>query len=109
MVDDVYNIDSTAHEDAETARHQHQPEAPAEVEHEDGLLQSDEEGPGGKQPEVDEVAEEKREACQGDQVGAVSRNNDQHQVGQNPSKRIWRCSTPPLGNFYPSRIPQRPL
>merc|ERR1739844_875012 len=77
-VDEVNDGDSSAHEDTETAGHQDQPEAPAEVEHEDGLLQSDEQGPSGQQFEVDEVAEKQREPCEGDQVRSVSRDNDQH-------------------------------
>merc|ERR1719507_471191 len=73
-VDEVDDGDGTAHEDAEAACPQHQPEAPAESEGDGGLLQADDEGPARQQSVVDRVAEEQGEAGEGHEVGAVPRH-----------------------------------
>ena len=86
-IDEVNDGDSSTHEDTETAGHHDEPEAPAEVEHEDGLLQSDEERSRREKFEVDEVAEEEGEASESDEVCAVSWDNNQHQVGENPKSK----------------------
>ena len=86
-IDEVNDGDCSPHENTEDPGHHHQPEAPAEVEHENTLLQSDEERSRREKFEVDEVTEEESEASESDEVGAVSWNNNQHQVGKNPKSK----------------------
>merc|ERR550532_968045 len=63
------------------------PEAPAKGGLNGGLLKSDDEGPGGEEAVVDEVAEEQGDASEGHQVGAVARNNYEEEVGENPESK----------------------
>merc|ERR1719233_618043 len=79
--------DCPTHENTETASNHHQPEAPPEGESEDGLLQPDEKRSRWEQLEVEKVAEEQSEACQGDHVSPVPRNHDEQEIGENPESK----------------------
>merc|ERR1711963_48683 len=86
-IDEVNDGDSSTHEDTENSSDHDKPIAPAKVEHQDRLFESDQKRSSWKKFEVDEIAEKKCESCQRDKVGSVSWHHNQHQVGQHPKSK----------------------